>query len=383
MSSGTSRVSPSSLIQAVDEKIPAVRTQSIDLSFNELADMHTDGELIIDSGFQRMFRWSEGAQSRFIESLLLELPIPPIFLFEREDRVYELIDGLQRISSFLHFRGQLEMGSDGEHSEPLVLSDCDILSELNGLAYTDLPRALEIKLKRSYIRAEILRKGSDPRLQYFMFKRLHAGGEPLSAHEFRSTTISLLSNDFNQFLMDMSRNNDFDLCIGIPKERKKQRYDQELVLRFFAFKNDFDRYRHNVADFLTDYMESVSDPTASTTFDYVAERQVFEKTFRILRLISNQLSMDSAIFSALSPRSLEPRGQFSVSHYDGLVLGLQGVLDRVDMSSANQIQRLANVVGEGKTDQDFLRHASAGVNTRSALQGRVNYFASRFKAALA
>jgi Protein of unknown function DUF262 len=384
VSSGKSKVSPSSLIQAVDEKITAVRTQSIDLSFNELADMHAGGELIIDSGFQRMFRWSEGAQSRFIESLLLELPIPPIFLIEREDRVYELIDGLQRISSFLHFRGQLEMEIDGERLEPLVLSDCDILRELNGLAYTDLPRALEIKLKRSYMRAEILRKESDPRLRYFMFKRLHAGGESLSAQEFRNATIRLLSNDFNQFLMDMSRNNDFDSCIGaISEERRRQRFDQELVLRFFAFKNYFDRYRYNVADFLTDYMESVSDPTASITFDYVAERQVFEKTFRILRLISNQLTIDSKIFGTLSPRSLEPRGQFSVSHYDGLVLGLQGVLDRVDTSSADQIQHLASVVREGKADQDFLRHASAGINTRSALRERVNYFASRFEAALA
>ncbi|MGW2199641.1 DUF262 domain-containing protein, partial [Streptosporangium sp. NPDC001682] len=157
-----SPTSPDDLIRSVDEKISAVRTQTLDFSFNELADMHAAGELIIDPEFQRMFRWTEGAQARFIESLLLELPIPPIFLIEREDRIYELIDGLQRISSFLHFRGQLVI--DGKRQDPLVLSDCDIVPELNGVFYHDLPRALEIKLKRSYIRAEILRKESDPRL---------------------------------------------------------------------------------------------------------------------------------------------------------------------------------------------------------------------------
>lgn len=379
MSSETSKVSPSGLIQAVDEKITAVRTQSLDFSFNELADMHVNSELIIDPEFQRMFRWSESAQSRFIESLLLELPIPPIFLIEREDRVYELIDGLQRISSFLHFRGQLEI--DGEHKGFLVLSDCDIVRELNGLAYTDLPRALEIKLKRGYIRAEILRKESDPRLRYYMFKRLNTGGEDLSDQEIRNATIRLLSNDFNQFLIDMSRNDDFTSCIEIITEgKRKKRLDQELVLRFFAFKNDFNNFRHDVRDFLTDYMEAASDPTTSTTFDYVAERQVFWKTFRILRLISDQLNIDSRIFGAMSPRSSEPRAQFSPYHYDGLTLGLQGVLDRVDTSRADHVQRLASVVSQGKADQTF---TGAGKNTRKALRERVDYFASRFEVALA
>src|SRR5215469_9751673 len=109
------------LIQAVDSKISSVRTQAIDFSFNELADMHAAGELIIDPDFQRMFRWPEGSRARFIESLILELPIPPIFLIEREDRVYELIDGLQRISSYLHFRDQLVI--DGVKLGPLVLQD--------------------------------------------------------------------------------------------------------------------------------------------------------------------------------------------------------------------------------------------------------------------
>jgi len=158
------------LVEAVDSKIASVRTNSLDFSFNELADMYASGELIIRPEFQRMFRWTDGAQSRFIESLLLELPVPPIFLIEREDRIYELIDGLQRISSFLRFRGQLKNGD--KLREPLVLSDCDIVEELNGRTYRTLPKSLEIKLKRSYIRAEILRKESDPRLRYHMFKRL-------------------------------------------------------------------------------------------------------------------------------------------------------------------------------------------------------------------
>jgi hypothetical protein len=372
-------LSPDDLIQSVDKKITAVRTQSLDFSFNELADMYEDGELIIDPEFQRMFRWSEGAQARFIESLLLELPVPPIFLIELENRVYELIDGLQRVSSFLHFRGQLTI--DGEKLPPLVLSDCDIVPELNGVAHSELPRALEIKLKRSYIRAEILRKESDPRLRYYMFKRLNTGGEVLSQQELRNATIRLLSNDFNSFIGERSRNDDFKFCTEIISDQARLRkFDEELVLRFFAYKNDLKNYNHDVADFLTDYMEKVSDSDNSTLFDYERERFLFEKTFRVLRLISDHLAIGSTIFGTVTPTNPDPRRHFSVYHYEGLVLGIQPILDRIEAENSDQIAALSAVVREGKSDRAFLKNTGAGKNYRNPLQERVKYFANRFEA---
>ena len=391
MTESSSGSSPDELIQAIDDKITAVRTQSLDFSFNELADMHDAGELIIDPEFQRMFRWSEGAQARFIETLLLELPVPPIFLIEREDRIYELIDGLQRISSYLHFRGSLVI--DGKPLEPLKLSECDIVPELNGKTYVDLPRSLEIKLKRSYIRAEILRKESDARLRYHMFKRLNTGGEILSQQEVRNATVRLLSDKFNNYIGELSRNGDFGYCIAtISDGARSRRFDQELVLRFFAFKNNIAAYSHDVADFLTEYLEAVSDPITPAPFDYDHERAVFEKTFLILRMISDRLNMDliadnttigSRIFGTVSALSTEPRGQFSVYHYEGLTLGLQRVLHQIDETNEEQIGKLAEVVQFGKGDRDFLKHTGAGKNQRSSLAERINYFGNYFAEALA
>ncbi|MGY3681090.1 DUF262 domain-containing protein [Streptomyces sp. TE33382] len=375
-----SRATSDELIHAVDKKISSVRTQSLDFSFNELADMHADGELIIDPEFQRMFRWSEGGQARFIESLLLELPIPPIFLIEREDRVYELIDGLQRISSFLHFRGQLRM--EGELLSPLVLSDCDIVEELNGKTYADLPRALEIKLKRSYIRAEILRKESDPKLRYYMFKRLNTGGERLAEQEVRNATIRLLSNDFNRFIVNLSKDENFAYSVdAITENAAKRKFDQELVLRFFAFKNVRHLYKHDIADFLTDYMEEVSDPTVETNFDYEAERLVFEKTFLAIRKISDILDYGSKIFGTIAA-SGQPKAQFSVYHYEGIVLGLQAVIDRIDPGDDSVISALSQVVRDGKSDKEFLKATGGGKNERNSLSARIDYFATRFEGAL-
>jgi len=108
--------------------------------------MVKEGELDISPDYQRLFQWSEGARSRFIESLLLEMPVPPIYVVEEDDGRKLLIDGLQRLSSYLHFRGMLE----AEHLRPtpvaigdkLVLQDCDILLGLNGKTYDDLGVAL-------------------------------------------------------------------------------------------------------------------------------------------------------------------------------------------------------------------------------------------------
>ena len=78
------------LIENVDNQIINIRTKSLDVSFNELYDMYTDGELVISPDYQRLFRWEEEKQSRFIESLILEMPVPPIFVIEIKDGVYEL-----------------------------------------------------------------------------------------------------------------------------------------------------------------------------------------------------------------------------------------------------------------------------------------------------
>jgi hypothetical protein len=124
------------LIDAIDKKIGEVRTESLDLSVGEIITLHEQNELVIQPDFQRLFRWSYEQRSRLVESLLLELPIPSIFVIEKETGVLELIDGLQRISSLLHF-----ISASGVPTEttPLTLEGCDLVPELNNLKFDELP----------------------------------------------------------------------------------------------------------------------------------------------------------------------------------------------------------------------------------------------------
>ena len=351
------------LIRKVEEKISLVRTRSLDLSFNELLDMYLNDELIINPDYQRLFRWSEGKQSRFIETLLLELPIPPIFFIERSEGVYDLIDGLQRMSSYLNFRGKLK--GKGQ----LTLTDCDIVEELNGLTYEELPKPLEIKLKRNFIRVEILRKESDARLRYYMFKRLNTGGEDLKDQEIRNSSIRLLDNRFNEILISFSKNEDFKSTISnIAPEKKNEKYDQELALRFLALKNNGDKYVKNISDFLTDYMEFETEQVMEGLFRKNEEKIIFYKTFEILNKV-----MEGKIFASLS-KGGNPQSGFDVYHFEAFSIGIQRSLNSINADNDSEIEALKNLFLEIKGDSEFKKLITGGgMNTKNQFQARVDF----------
>ena len=172
------------------------------------------------------------------------MPIPPIFVIGIEEGLWELIDGLQRISTYLHFRGDSmrpELDPPIKKGDKLELKECDIVKELDGLKYDDLPLALQVRLKRNFLRVETVRKETDTHFRYYMFKRLNTGGETLSEQEIRNCTIRLLGEKFNDFIEMLSKNEAFEECIEpLSDENRHKMGDVELVLRFFAFKNNFE-----------------------------------------------------------------------------------------------------------------------------------------------
>jgi hypothetical protein len=372
----TPPTSPAKLIASVDGAIVRVRTRSVDVSFNELFDMHKSKELVINPDFQRLFRWPESKQSQLIESLILELPVPSIYVIEVEDGVYELIDGLQRISSYFHFRGK---HPDFPEDKFLVLEECDVLPELNGQTYESLPQAIQIKLKRHFIRMEVLRRESDKRLRYHMFKRLNTGGELLSPQEIRNCTIRLLDNTFNEFLKQVAKSPDYQNCMTeLPDEKREQMYMEEYALRFFAMKNNQAKYVKDIGDFLTEYMEAVSDPEQQALkFDYVAQRTTFMDTFRVL----NEALGDTA-FSGFNKQG-KPQGYFSALHFEALTIGIQKGLGKLAVADAALKQKFKESMIALKTDEGFQKATKGGgKNYAAALKQRIELVESRVAACL-
>jgi Protein of unknown function DUF262 len=369
------------LISDVETQIDRVHTQSLDISFNELLDMYKTGELDINPDYQRLFQWSEGARSRFIESLLLEMPVPPIYVIESSDGKYMLIDGLQRLSSYLHFRGELE----ADHFDPpinkgekLILSECDIVKSLNGKNFDQLGTALQIRLKRSFVRVEVVRRASDPKFKYHMFKRLNTGGLLLTDQQLRNCTIRLLDPKFNDFIINLSKSPIFKTCIdNLNQERVLGSYDQELVLRFFALKNYRDNFSHDVRDFLTEYMERVSDssPNENLPFDYGYEESVFHKTFSIL-----QKTLGENSFSPANQSREKLTRNFAIYHFEAFTIGLQSILNNVDLDNEEIIEKLENTFKSIKFDQEFIQLTTGGgKNSTGPLRDRIGFVSSRLE----
>ena len=261
--------------------------------------------------------------------------------------------------------------------EKLVLSDCDIVEELNGKTFDDLGTALQIRLKRAFVRVEVVRKGSDPRFKYHMFKRLNTGGQPLTAQQVRNCTIRLLDPTFNDFIIELSQTESFARTTeAISQEARLGAFDQELVLRFFALKNYRESFKHDVGDFLTEYMEKVSDREDGIPFDFAEQRRIFERTFAVL----DRALSDRAFAYANRAREDLTRG-FSVYHYEAITIGLQSRLDRLDPANDGLMERLRTTLRNIKLDAAFIRLTTGGgKNSPGQLTDRVAFVQTRVEA---
>lgn len=277
--------------------------RNFDISFNELYDMYKDGELIIQPEFQRLFRWSEKQQSLFIESLLLDMPVPPIYVDEQIDGSYVLVDGLQRISSYLNFRGiQLQIENQEEIINPdledeqfmevdqieisprinpgFQLSGCEIRKDLNGKSYDDLSIIDRRNLKRVFIRIEVLTKDNEKSVKYHMFKRLNSGGSLLSEQELRNSNIRMVDERFINFINELAKNPDYEnLTQYMSLKDIQQMKRSENVLRYFLFKNKFlnngySRDSFKLDEELTQYLEEVTE--GKVDFDYDKEKWILK-----------------------------------------------------------------------------------------------------------
>ena len=346
------------LIENVDSQIIKIRTKSLDVSFNELYDMYKNNELTISPDYQRLFRWEEEKQSRFVESLILEMPVPPIFVIETDDGVYELIDGLQRISSYLHFRGE-RLGETED--DFLELHGCDIVKDLNGLTFDNLPKALQIKIKRSFVRMEVIKKESELSLKYHMFKRLNTGGEILSAQEIRNCTIRLLGSKAIDFLEECSKNADFQSVINrVASDKRKTKYDQELVLRFFTIKNDIENYRYPVTEYLTRYLEKIT--TEEIDFEYQKEKNIFEETFKFINENGGE-----EVFSGRTANGTI-KNEFVLYYFDGISISLASLIEQIiSYDCAKTIMDAVDQVKYGAELQSYKTGSVNGVKARIRL----------------
>ncbi|MFI9784662.1 DUF262 domain-containing protein [Kitasatospora sp. NPDC051984] len=244
-------------------------------SVRELVRMIADEELNASPSYQRKFRWEEADESLFIESVFLGLPIPPLFVATNVGFQWEVVDGLQRLSTLAHFlaRDDEEARAVGRN-RPLMLGGLEKLTSLNGNSYSDLPKNLQVYFGRQPLQVISLTDKSDRQVRFDVFERLNRGGIQLTAQEVRACVYM---GPFNDFIEELSEDPRLRAILKLQKAHENDGTQVEQVLKFFAYKNRREAFDGKVERFLNGYME-----IASGAFDYAKEREIFDKALGIL-----------------------------------------------------------------------------------------------------
>lgn len=332
-----------------------IRTESVDFSFGELLNLHKDGEIVIRPEYQRLFRWSLEQRSRLIESILLKLPIPPIFLIEDENGILELIDGLQRTSSVLQF---MEHEAIGEPE--LFLTGCDILHSLNGMKFDDFSTSIRLGLKRTPIRAIIIKKSGNDFVKYEMFKRLNTGGSLLAAQEIRNCSCRMISGgaEFYSMLQSLAQHPGFVRATErIPAPDKEQRADEELVLRFFAIQQFRDRFAGNVREWLDSYMEGILFGNPALVLNQ-------SQFFSFFDFIAGKFG--SSAFSRW--RDGAAQGRLAPAYFEAVCGALAQDFGALASRTPDDLQQTLSAAFE---DERFKEATGPGANSKSKMEDRI------------
>lgn len=225
-----------------------VKTDAYQMSIGEVVNMYKDEEFIINPDFQRLFRWEIGQKSKLIESLLLGIPLPSIFVFEKEDSKWELIDGLQRISTLLEFMGELKEPATGDLKPPTALVATKYLPSLDKAVWeksnliADVPieeqnqlmGPQQLAIKRSRLSVEILKRPSDNATKYDLFQRLNAGGIAANAQELRNCIVIMVNRPYATFMRRLAENDAFLNVLAASEDQIEKQRHMEYASRFFV-----------------------------------------------------------------------------------------------------------------------------------------------------
>ncbi|HEM5995490.1 TPA: DUF262 domain-containing protein [Streptococcus suis] len=219
-----------SLRNEIKEKSSQIYRDSYQMSIGELINLYRDEELDIHPEFQRVFRWSNFQKTKLIESIMLNIPIPSIFVSQNDEGIWDVIDGVQRLSTIFEFVGEFK-NDEGKNVLPLVLEKTDYLPSFKNMSWNDFTKDQQIDFKRSRIDVIIVRKESDPTTKYELFQRLNTGGTQLSGQEVRNCLMIMTSRGFYLTINELAKNEQFSELIPITEQKENEQYKMELLLR--------------------------------------------------------------------------------------------------------------------------------------------------------
>lgn len=211
-----------------------------------LNDLESDDNELYVPEYQREFVWDDERQSRLIESIILGLPIPVIFVAENKDGRLEIVDGSQRIRTLSAFL-----------SDDLELSDLEKLKELNGIIFSQLPKSRQRKINNTPIRMIVLSDAATEQVKNDLFERINRGSDILRNMEKRK---GIYRGDFNKFIYkDCAKEELLEKLAPLALVVENRQEHEELILRYFALLENYPKFstqKRGIGAFLDEYMEN-------------------------------------------------------------------------------------------------------------------------------
>ncbi len=357
------------LEKEISDERDKLSTDRMDISFGELINLYKNGELIIRPEYQRLFRWTLKQKTALIESILLSIPIPPIFVAEDEEGIWELVDGLQRVATFISFFGELntdvsvlpyqiddedDVEEDGEISigNKWTLEAGGLIQSLEGFNIDTLPTKYKINLKRSVCRVEILRGESNTAMKYELFKRLNSGGSKATPQEIRNAVYRAVNPAINDLISELSQNQSFQKLTALTTQKKRELYDHELVLRFVAFLNNAEKINENTEGFLNSFME---ESVKKEKFDTRYYKKIFNQVIAMIDDIG-----DEKVFR-------NKKNLFVTSDFEGITIGLAQNMKYYTENT----ELLKSKIRELKEDKEFRRVSGVASSSKNRIKARL------------
>ncbi|WP_337873408.1 DUF262 domain-containing protein [Ignavibacterium sp.] len=345
-----------------------VYTDQGDPEIDSLYRKWKDGDLDIQPDFQRGFVWDIVKASRLIESILLDIPLPVIYLSQEKDGKEYVIDGQQRLTSFFSF-------IDGSLPDPRLptfikdfkLSGLNVFTEFNGSFFKDIPKELQKKIRYYKIRTITFRKESEKDLKFEIFERLNTGSVSLNDQELRNC---IYRGKYNDLLWKLSEDKTFQELLGIKKPEKRMR-DVELVLRFASFFHfSHINYKPPMKKFLNSDMEKyrfISNDEA------IELKNAFKNTLSIIKSLLGEHSFKRFYSGNESqPNGYWEKKKFNASLYDILM----DTFARIDKNKA--MQNLDSIreafLNLMTSDQQFIDSIELSTSSTQAINMRFTKF---------
>lgn len=263
-------------------------------SFDPVSDQTFDVE-----AFQRKFVWTKMQCDRFVESLLLGLPVPGIFLVQQSDKSHLVLDGQQRLLTLSAFyAGML-------NKKEFALEN--VQEQFKGLTYEKMPEEHRRTLDDSIIHATVIKKTQETQdlsSVYTLFERLNSGGTQLSPHEIR---VALVPGKLMQLVRRLNEDESWRLAFGSPSKTLK---DHELILRFIAMRFSPTPYKSPMKDFLTTYAQYNKD------LDKLNEKEIEASFTETIHSIVN----------AVGKKVFRIKTALNAAMFDSMMVGLSKIV---------------------------------------------------------